>query len=262
MELQELVSRARILFKGASKRVQVFELVNGKKSAKEIAIKSGRSLSATLADLQKMKDMELIVYRKDSLGKTIKKSGSVVYEKHPLLKHLSKVYFEEPTRLPTNKKTKSSQKTHAYASSIKIPSEQGLLDICKSGEDQLYEFKKAGTDTRTLSKVICAFANTKMGGIIFYGVDDDGYIGNADMKKQVFDQKLQNSVRNTISPSISVNIIERDICGHKIFLITIPAWNEEDVYQYEGRVYLRHGTNSFEAKSEETKKLYRRKLII
>ena len=40
MELQELVARARIIFQGAPKRAQVFELVNGKRSAKEIARRS------------------------------------------------------------------------------------------------------------------------------------------------------------------------------------------------------------------------------
>jgi hypothetical protein len=261
MELLELVARARILFKGAPKRVRVFELVNGRRSAKEIALKSGRGLAAALADLQKMRDMELLVYRKDSSGKIIRKSDSVVYEKYPLLKHLSKKYFEEPTALPSGKQIRKVKKS-ILSGSMRVPSEQEILDICRAGEDQLYEFKSAGTEVRTISKEVCAFANTRMGGIIFYGVEDDGSVGNADMKKQVFDQKIQNSIRNTISPAISIRIIEKDVLGHKIFLALVPAWNKKDVHQYEGRVYLRHGTNVFTAKPEEIKQLYNGKTVV
>jgi len=256
MELQELVARARILFQGAPKRVLVFELVNGKRPAKDIARQSGRSLSTTLADLQKMKDMELLRYRRDSDGKPLRKSDSIVYEKDPLLKHLSKNYFEEPTRLPKSRKKKPNLRGALSVRSIKTPTEQEILDICSGGEDQIYEFKCAATDIRTISKEVCAFANTKMGGIIFYGIQNDGSIENADMKRQVFDQRLQNSIRNTVSPALSAKIIEKDVLGHKIFLVIVSPWNRKDVYQYEGRVYLRHGTNVFAAKPEEVRQLY------
>lgn len=261
MELQELVARARIIFQGAPKRAQVFELVNGKRSAKEIARGSRKSLSAALQDLQKMRDMELVVSKKNDGGKLLKRDNSVVYEKHSLLKHLSKNYFEDPTQLPQPKRNKVAKK-RALITSIKIPNEQEVLDICRSGEDQLYEFKSAGTDARTISKEIGAFANTKMGGIIFYGVQDDGSIENADVRRQVFDQRTQNSIRNTISPAISVKIVEKDVLGHKIFLILIPAWNRKNVYQYEQRVYLRHGTNVFAAKPEESRQLHNGKIVV
>lgn len=261
MELQELVARARIIFQGAPKRAQVFELVNGKRSAKEIARRSRKSLSAALQDLQKMRDMELVVPKKNDDGQLLKRDNSVVYEKHPLLKHLSENYFEDPTQLPQPKRNKAAKK-RILITSVKIPNEQEILDICRSGEDQLYEFKSAGTDARTISKEVGAFANTKMGGIIFYGVQDDGSIENADVRRQVFDQRTQNSIRNTISPAISVKIVEKDVLGHKIFLILIPAWNRKNVYQYEQRVYLRHGTNVFAAKPEESRQLHNGKIVV
>lgn len=261
MEVQELVARARILFQGAPKRALVFELVNGKRSAKEISRRSRKSLSAALQDLQKMRDMELVVAKKTDTGELLKKDNSVVYDQNPLLKHLSKHYFEDPTQIPQPKKNASSKK-NTFISSAKIPSEQEILDICRSGEDQLYEFKRTGTDARTISKEVGAFANTKMGGVIFYGIQDDGTIENADMKRQVFDQKIQNSVRNTISPALTIKIIEKDVLGHKIILIIIPAWNRKNVYQYENRVYLRHGTNVFVAKPEESQQLHNGKYVV
>lgn len=260
MDLQELVARARILFKDAPKRVAVFERVNGKRSAKEIAKITGRGLSATLADLQKMKDMGLVSVRRDSADRVMKKGDSVVYEKDPILKHLSKVYFEQPTSMP-RRKMPVSRKQEANLREIHVPTEQEILDICRDGESQLYEFKSAGTEAKKLSREICAFANTRMGGIVFYGVEDDGVIGNADMKRQVFDQMIQNSIHNMISPAIAIKVIEKDVLGHKIYLLVVPPWNASDVYQFDGRVLMRKGTNVLQAKPEESKKLHSGKFV-
>lgn len=261
MELQELVARARLLFRGAPKRVSVFELINGKRSAKEIALKVGRGLSSTLADLQKMKDMELLTYRKDSSGKNVRKADSIVYEKHSFLKHLPRSYFEEPSRLPRPAKTKSKQRK-VLIQSVRIPTEQEIIDICGTGEDQLYEFKRAGGEIRDIVKEICAFANTKMGGLLFYGVEDDGTISGSDMPRQKFDERLQGSLGANISPSLIVKILEKDILGHKIILIVIPSGSKRSVYQMDGRVYIRKGTIKTIATPEESKMLHQGKYVV
>lgn len=145
---------------------------------------------------------------------------------------------------------------------LHIPSGNEVLDICRAGEDQIHEFKAAGTEIQKLTKEIAAFANTKLGGLIFYGVEDDGIITGSDKRKQEFDQSLQNSVRNTISPSLTIDIEERDILGYQIIIIRIPAWSKKDVYHYDGRVYIRRGTNAFMAKPEDSKKLHSGKSIV
>ncbi len=261
MDLQELVARGRILFAGAPKRVRVFELVNGKRAAREIARVSGRGFAATLADLQKMRDMGLLVYRKDSEQKIVRKTDSVVYDKEPTIKHLPLSYFKDPTQLPQPVKKKRVVR-HVVAKTVRIPSETEILDICRSGEDQLYEFKGAGVEASKISREVCAFANTQMGGILFYGVEDDGTIGNADMKRAAFDQKIQNSVRNQISPPLTIKIIEKDVVGHKIYLVAVPPWNRKQVYQFDGRVLLRHGTNVFFAKPDEVRQLHSGKTVV
>jgi predicted HTH transcriptional regulator len=130
------------------------------------------------------------------------------------------------------------------------------LDICRDGEDQIHEFKAAGIDVQKLTKEIAAFANTKFGGLIFYGVENDGIIAGTDKRRQELDQPLQNSIKNSISPSLTIDIAEKDVLGHKIAIIQVPAWNRKDVYQYEGRVYIRLGTNVFVAKPEQSRKLH------
>jgi len=266
MELQELIARGRFIFSGAPKRFEVFKLVNGKRSTKNITIKLGRGLTATLKDIKKMKDMELITPKIDKNGKIIKKEGCTVYAKVPLIRHVPLSYFLDATtgsrkvvKIHVSKKVKKTT-----LAPMTIPSENQILDICKHGEDQLYEFKAPGVKISKVAKEIAAFLHNKNGGLIFYGVDDDGYIMGSDMRRQKFDQAIQNSIRNTIYPQPNVEVEERNVLGHKIIIIAIPPWNRKNIYQYtkERRVYIRKGTNNFVATPEELKKLGRGEYVI
>lgn len=264
MNLQELVARARLIFEGAPKRRQVFDLVNGKKSGKEIARRSGKSLSATLQDLQKLKDLALIMPKLDDNGSRIKKEGSIVYEKSPLLKHLPGSYFNEPEKIAAVKSKKAQLKKSGRSTPkiIAIPSLQQILDICNSGEDQLYEFKCAGTATEKLAREICAFANTRLGGIVFYGVEDDGTIENSDLSRQKLDQSIQNCIKHNVTPTPAIKLIEKDVLGYKIILIVIPPWNKKDVHHFQDVICIRRGTNVFKAKADEARKLHNGEYVI
>jgi DNA-binding transcriptional ArsR family regulator len=257
VDLQELIVRGRMIFDGASRRLEVFELVNGR-STKEISRKTGRSLSAVDQDIEKLKDIELIVEKKDSKGNVVKKDGSMVYEKNPIIRHVPFSYFRDvanTTKL-VKKPVKAQGKTPKPAT-IHIPSENEILDICKQGEDQLYEFKSPGVTTDKLTKEIAGFLHTKGGGVIFYGVEDDGSIIGADVRRQTLDQKIQNSVRNTISPAPSIEVKERKVMSSTVLLVVVPPWDRKTIYQntMDGRYYIRRGTNIFALRPDEIKKL-------
>ncbi len=205
VDLQELIARARMIFDGASRRLEVFELVNGGRSTKEMSRKTGRGLTAVEKDIRKIRDMELIQERKDVKGNATKKGGYAVYEKTPLIRHVPISYFEDVAN--TSKLVRQTPKGRAKIPKlaiIHVPLENEILDICKQGEDQLYEFKAPGVGTDKITKEIAGFLHTKGGGIIFYGIDDGGAIIGADMRRQDLDQKIQNSARNTVSPPPSI----------------------------------------------------------
>jgi predicted HTH transcriptional regulator len=264
VDLQELIVRGRMIFDGASRRLEVFELVESK-TAKEISKKTGRSLSAVDQDIEKLKDVELIVEKKDNKGNIIRKNGSTVYEKHPVIRHVPISYFADvaDTTKLVKKPTKGQGKTPKPAI-IHIPSENEILDICKQGEDQLYEFKAPGVSTDKLTKEIAGFLHAKGGGVIFYGVEDDGSIIGADIRRQDLDQKIQNSVRNTIAPPPSIQVVERKVVGPVVLLIVIPPWDRKAIYQntMDGRYYIRRGTNIFALKPDEIKKLTKGEYVV
>ena len=268
MDLQELITRGRFLFSRAPERLKIFEAVNGKRSAKEVSRMLKRQLTNTLRDLQVLRDAALVQPRVDRNGTSIKKDGSLVYEKVPLARTITSGYFRGPSKLTP----KSSKITLARPSKgrkppkrprlLPVPTETEILDICRNGEDQVCEFKSMGTEAKKISREIAAMLNTTVGGIVFYGVDDNGIIQGTDITRQKFDQALHNSVRNTISPAATIRLHSVPVMGTDIFVIVVPPWNRRDVYQYDGRIHLRKGTNVFYARPEELQRLHRGEYVV
>ena len=254
-----------MLFSTAPKRFEVFKLVNGIRGPKEIALRTGKPVVPTLNDLQKMKNQELIRPKINGKGDTIKKDKYTIYEKNPLISNIPASYFSDSgsrKQIPKKTKLKTKQKSENAFTALTIPSDKKILDICNHGEDQIYEFKASGVDIKKITKKICGFLNTKNGGLLFYGVEDDGTISGADIARQKFDNKLQNSIKNTVSPSATVTIKNISVLGHDIIIILIPPWNRTDVYQYDGRVIIRKGTNDFIAHTNEVRKLHEGRYVV
>ena len=266
MELQELITRGRYVFSNSPKRLDVFKLVNGRRNTKEIATKSGRGVNSALNDLKMMRDYGLIE-PKIFEGQEVKKDGCLVYEKVPMLRHIPFSYFEDKSkgRLKVIKKENVTKGTRTQSmTSLSIPTENEILDICNHGEDQIYEFKEPGVATRKISREVAAFLHTKKGGLLFYGVADDGSIIGSDKSRQDIDQTIQNSIRNTISPQPNIEVKEINVMGQSILIITIPAWDRKTLYQYtkDNRYYIRKGTNVFALKPEEIAKLGKGEYVV
>lgn len=264
MDLQEAIIRGRFLFKGAPQRLEVFKFINGTNNTKTIAKKCKRTLSSILNDIKKMEDLGLIIPKVDLHNNIKKINKSTVYSKVALFNSIPMKLFidqEKGQKKITNKKIKKNNNSRTFGI-LKIPNETEILDICKDGEDQQYEFKQAGTETEKITKEIAAMLNTKRGGIIFYGVDDTGSILGTDKSRQSFDQSIQNSMRHNIAPPPIVKIIEKNVMGQKILLIIVPPWNKKNVYHYKEKVLLRKGTNVFGVTPEESKKLHNSIFII
>ena len=213
------------------------------------------------ADLTLILDSELIHKKIDKNGNPRKKDGFPIYEKYPLARTVSVGLFEgtgkRPAKAKAPKLVTTQRRTPKKQIELSVPSEQEILDICKHDENQISEFKGQGVDTRKITKEIAAMLHTRKGGQIFYGVDDEGTIEGSDLSLQKFDQKLQNSIRNTMDPPATVKINQVSVLGSNVIVVTVPPWNKKDVYHYEGRVLIRKGTNAFHAIAAESKKLHK-----
>ncbi len=265
VDLQELIIRGRMIFVGAGSRLRIFELVNGLRSTKDIATKVRRDLHNVDRDLGKIRDMELIQEKKDARGKSVQKQGYSVFEKNPVIRHIPVSYFESiaDTRKLVKKPAERGPRI-ARVPETPVPSESEILDICKEGESQVYEFKAPGVETDKITREIAGFSHTKNGGIIFYGVDDTGTIIGADTRRSDFDQRVHNSVRNTMSSSPAIQIVERKVMGSSVLLVVVPPWNRKTIYQNtkSGIYYIRRGTNIFALKPDELAKLHHGEYVV
>jgi predicted HTH transcriptional regulator len=268
MDLQELIVRGRFVFSNAPERLGVFKLVNGRRTASDIGRTLKRHVNNIHRDLRLLNDAELIRPRINGDGMQIRDAGFLLYEITPLARTVPTNYFLGPAKLVNGKQPLAHQSKQPKRLSSKrlaavpMPTEVELLDICKEGEDQVYEFKSAGTEVRKITREIAAMLNTKQGGIVLYGVDDDGTIQGSDVSRQKFDQPLQNSVKNSISPAVTVGLKSVSVMGSQILAILVPPWNRRDVYQFDERVLIRKGTNVFACKPEELRKLHKGEYVI
>jgi len=257
-ELQEIILRARFILANAPRRLEVFRLVNGRLSTKEISLKLGRKISNVGRDLQMMREFEIIKEKIDKNGNILKKDGATVYEKHPLLKHVPESYFQDVSDTTRLKKTSLHKRDSGITTDFPtLPSPSDILQIAKEGETHLYEFKSPGTTTDKITKEIAGYVHTKNGGIIFYGIDDDGSIIGSDKTLQELDQSVHNSVHNTISPPPQICIDNVSVLNTSIIVIRIKAWDRKTIYEYtkDKRYYIRKGTNVFALTSAEITRL-------
>lgn len=243
--------------------------MNGRRSTKEIAEETGRPHSSVDHDLRRLENAGLIEPRLDRDGEPVKKERSAVYQRVPLARTVSLKYFQDSVAgtkrvLQERRPVKKGRRPRRAAEPpLAVPSAQEIIDICAEGEDELHEFKGPGTSTQKITKEIAAFLNTRKGGLILYGVEDDGKIRGTDRRKATVDQSLQNSNRSNIDPTPpAVTLRSVRVVGTEIVVIVVPPWNRRDVYHFEDRVYIRKGTNAVPATAAESRRLHNGEYVV
>jgi hypothetical protein len=262
--LQELITRGRFVMADAPSRLKVFQAVDGRSTARDIAIATGRHVNNVRRDLALLRDAGLIQIKEGGLSdRPSLRDGLPVYEQVPLARTISPKYFQPAAKRPDRVEL-STRESRKQRKSIElaVPSENEILAIARHGEDQLYEFKAPGTDASKIVREIGAMLNTSQGGMILYGIEDDGTISGTDVSRQDFDQRLQNSLKNTIAPAAVVKLYSVAVLGSEVLVVIVPPWNRTDVYQYGDRISIRKGTNVFAAKPEEVRRLHRGEAVV
>src|SRR5215469_1449286 len=95
MDLQELISRGRFIFAGAPERLKVYGLIDGRRTAKDLAKATRRHVNNVHRDLRRLADIGLIEERTKG-GATLSKDGFALYDKTPLARTVALSYFSGP----------------------------------------------------------------------------------------------------------------------------------------------------------------------
>ncbi len=132
----------------------------------------------------------------------------------------------------------------------------GLHEALSSGESEYVEFKREAEDTRSLLKDIAAFANTN-GGTVFVGITDDrsvvGIPLSARQDRNKFEQRLLNSIRDSIRPAPPVEVHFEEVNGRTVAKIFVPPGDQ--LYSLDGRFYVRRGVESVHLVDDEIREL-------
>jgi predicted HTH transcriptional regulator len=262
ISLQELITRGRFLLSDAPERLRLFQLVNGRLSTHELASATNRHVNNVRRDLTALANAGLIQQRISESG-PMTRNGFPLWEKVPLAREIPTRYFSSigprPAAEPsdnTEEGTRRKSKLGRGKLELTVPSESEILAIAKNGEDQLHEFKAPGVEARKITRELAAMLNTKRGGMVLYGIDDDCNILGSDMSRQKIDQPIQNSVRSSIFPSAMVRLHSVPVVGSEVIVMIAPPWNRRDIYQFDEKVLIRKGTNVFGATPDELRRMH------
>ncbi|MBU4318047.1 MAG: putative DNA binding domain-containing protein [Proteobacteria bacterium] len=135
-----------------------------------------------------------------------------------------------------------------------------LLELIKNLENSGVEFKRDTIDNRAMAKELVAFANFQ-GGRVILGVDDDGSV--VGLTRDRLEEWVMTTCRDKIRPElIPYYEVIRDVePGKDVAIVQVDrGWAVHHVWHNNHRSwYIRVGTQSREASSEELERLFQQR---
>lgn len=139
---------------------------------------------------------------------------------------------------------------------------RNIREIIAKGEGLTTEFKQRFSTHPKIAKEIIAFANTK-GGLLLFGVDDDGSIYGVDSEKEIV-ELVKETIEEHCEPEIKYSIEFIELFGREIVTVEVPESEEKPhrMQDYQrtlnlntAEVYVRVNDKSLPASKEMIKVL-------
>lgn len=124
-----------------------------------------------------------------------------------------------------------------------------LKSLIKQGESKILELKSSTDSLTGAIQTVCAFLNSEQGGMIVFGVKDDGHITG-----QLVTDKTCKEIGielNKIEPYEKITIAEASISGDKKVIVFMVRPGEKGPYTYDGRAFIRHQSTTTRMSKEE-----------
>jgi len=100
-----------------------------------------------------------------------------------------------------------------------------IKEIIAEGEGLTTEFKQRFSTHNKIAKEIIAFANTK-GGLLFFGIDDDGSIYGVESEKEI-SELVKETAEQYCEPKIEYQIKFLELLGREIVVVEIHSSNNK-----------------------------------
>lgn len=132
-----------------------------------------------------------------------------------------------------------------------------LEDILSLKEGVNYEFKRELSKDNKLAKEVCAMANSKGGGIILFGIEDDGVVVGVDCSQQdEIQRRISQMIDNNCTPKLKYNFIIEKLPNSEKFILVLDIEEVElKPCTYDNKVFIRSGSQARPASYDEIRKL-------
>lgn len=129
--------------------------------------------------------------------------------------------------------------------------------LIEEGEGFELEFKRKVSSPEKIARTLSAFANTK-GGIVLFGVDDDGSLVGVESEKTELDL-LEQASRYFCEPAVAIDVEFVPYNHRDIIVVTVNESDEKPHYVVhdgeEKKAYIRVNDNTVAASREVIKVL-------
>ena len=134
-----------------------------------------------------------------------------------------------------------------------------LNEMLVLGERPEYDFKvQLPERTDAITKEVCAMANSKGGGVLLFGISDEGeVIGIHTDDLDTVKLRITNSARNLCEPipSFGFHSFELSDLSHRVILVCVVNEQPRKPSLVRHRIYIRSGPSAQPADAEEIRRL-------
>jgi ATP-dependent DNA helicase RecG len=139
-----------------------------------------------------------------------------------------------------------------------------IIELISNGENSGVEFKEDSAENYRLAQEVCAFANL-MGGVILFGVSDNGKVRGISNPRFNGPRKLEEWVmevcRTKIDPPIIpyFEIVKEFEPGKDVAAIRVPQGPNKPyarIHDNKRTYFIRVGSTSSEAEKDELERLF------
>lgn len=117
------------------------------------------------------------------------------------------------------------------------------------GETALVEFKSSTGSISTGMQTVCAFLNSNQGGVLIFGIKDDGQIIG-----QIVSDKTRKEIAielNKIEPYENIDVKYVKISANRWAIALVTEAGKKAPYTYDGRPYIRNQSTTKRMSKEE-----------
>ena len=141
--------------------------------------------------------------------------------------------------------------------------DEEIISRIEAGEDSRTQFKREAIGVNDLAKELAAFANAE-GGVILFGVDDDGSVAGLTKKQSAaVNAELSNAASDNVRPSVYPRTEFHRIGGKTVLAVIVAEGVSKPYADKHGSFWTKNGPDKRRVTArEELQRMLQKSLLI